>query len=117
MSWLSNIGHAVKKGVTDVGHFVGNVATNPWVDAGLAGVLALTGVGIPASAAIMGGTKGLGELIKPGGNLGNAASGGLKGAALGAGASALGGALSGGGNILSKLPGIGSGVQAVSKFL
>ena len=90
MSFFGNIGNAIKKGVVDVGHFVGNVATNPIVKGLGAGALALTGVGIPASAAIFGGLQLAGNLLKPGGNIGKGIQGGLGGAAEGALAGTVG---------------------------
>jgi len=106
MSWLSDrLGIHINsinditsgRALKETGHALGRVATNPLVDAGLAGVLALTGVGAPAAAAIMAGTKGIGELISPGGNIGDAARGALTGGAEGALASGLAGLLRGGG--------------------
>ena len=93
MSWLSSIGHKL-----------GQVATNPWVQGLGAGALALTGVGAPAAAGILGATKGVGNLIKPGGNQKGAATGAAQGAWTGGAAGlagklplSLGGLASGGG--------------------
>lgn len=84
MSWLTNAVKAVGKGVKDTGHFVGKVASNPITQGITAAALAATGVGAPASAAILAGMKGGGNLLKPGGNLKGAATGALQGGALGA---------------------------------
>jgi len=91
----SNIGNAVKKGVkdtgnavkkaaTDTGHFVGEVASNPWVQGLTEAALIASGVGAPEAAAIMAAEKGGGNLLKPGGNIGSAATGAAEGAAIGA---------------------------------
>lgn len=137
MSWLSDrLGIHVNsindltsgRALKETGHALGQVATNPLVDAGLAGALALTGVGIPASAAILGGTKGLGSLIAPGGNIGDAAQGAVSGGAEGALASGLAGSLLGGGGAAGEaagrvgsaevpgIPGIG-GVQSATDII
>ena len=79
-SIFGNIVNAVKKGVTDVGHTVGSVVTSKIGQGLIGGALALTGVGLPAAAAIMAGSKGIGTLIKPGGNLKGAATGAAQGA-------------------------------------
>ncbi len=81
---------AVAKGATAVGHTAGKVVTSGVGKGILAGGLALTGVGIPAAAAIMGGSQAVGALIKPGGNIGKAAKAGATGAAVGAGAAVVG---------------------------
>jgi hypothetical protein len=77
MSWLSNIGHAITKGATDVGHFAGKVLSNPVVQGASAFI---PGVGPLITA----GEGALGGLLKPGGNLGSAASGALQGGLAGA---------------------------------
>lgn len=74
---FSNIGHAITKGVTDAGHFVGKVASNPIVQTASAFI---PGVGPLITA----GEGALGGLLKPGGNIGSALTGGLQGAAAGA---------------------------------
>lgn len=103
-SFFGNIGNALKKGVTDVGHFAGKVASNPIVDAGI-GL-----IGGPGAAAAAGG---LGRLLAPGGNIGEAAKGAAIGGAAGYGASKIGGALSGGGSMLDKAKGVlGAGASA-----
>lgn len=86
MSWLSsgikaigkgasNVGKAVVKGAKDTGHVVGQVASNPIVQGGLG--LATGGLAAPILAGVAGG------LLKPGGNIGQAAHGGLSGAVSG----------------------------------
>jgi hypothetical protein len=110
---FGNIGRAIKKGVTDTGHFVGKVASNPLVD----GAIGL--IGGPAAAAAAGG---LGRLIAPGGNLGTAA----KGAAVGYGAGQVGslarklggGALAAatGGGASSPAPSAGQSVDQIVDF-
>lgn len=104
MSWLSNIGKAVGKGVKDVGHTVGKVASNPIVDAGLA---MIPGVG-PGVAAAAGG---LGRLMAPGGNIGNALGGAAKGYAAGMAGNAVRGAMGAGGGIMGKLGALGSSAK------
>lgn len=89
---FKNIGRAVKKGVTDVGHTVGTVVTSKIGQAVIGTGLALTGVGIPAAAGLMAATKGVGTLIKPGGNLKGAVTGAAQGAVEGVVASAAGSA-------------------------
>jgi hypothetical protein len=93
---------AVKDGVVGAGHFVGQAASNPWVQGLTAAGLAATGVGAPAAAAIMAAERGGGALLQPGGNIGDAVKGGLEGAAMGGAASAAGSAIHGGGGLLSK---------------
>lgn len=99
---VRNVGTAIKKGVSDLGHEVGRAASNPWVQGALATGLAATGVGAPAAAGIMAATRGGGALLKPGGNIGAGLRGGVEGAALGATAGGIGSALRGGGSFLSK---------------
>jgi hypothetical protein len=77
LSFFGNIGKAIKKGVTDVGHFAGKVLSNPIVEGASAFI---PGVGPLITA----GEGALGGLLKPGGNLGTALKGGLQGAAAGA---------------------------------
>jgi hypothetical protein len=77
MSFFGNIGNAIKKGVTDVGHFAGRVLSNPIVEGASAFI---PGVGPLITA----GEGALGGILKPGGNLGTALRGGLQGAAAGA---------------------------------
>jgi hypothetical protein len=77
MAWynsLSDLTGDVKKGVVGVGHVAGEVASNPLVDAGLGAFFG------PEAAAAAGG---IGRLLAPGGNLGNAAVSGLEGYAAG----------------------------------
>lgn len=76
MSFFGNIGNAIKKGVTDVGHFAGNVLSNPIVEGASAFI---PGVGPLITA----GEGALGGILKPGGNIGSALTGGLQGAAAG----------------------------------
>lgn len=75
-----NVGSAIKKGVIDVGHVAGTIASNPLVDAGIGAFLG------PGAAAAAGG---LGRLIAPGGNVGNAAVGAGTGYLAGKGGSLL----------------------------
>lgn len=91
MSWLSS---AIK----GVGHAAGKVLSNPLVDAGLSFI---PGVG-PIAA---GGAAALGNLIKPGGNIGSALKGGITTGGLGA----LGG-------LAGKIPGISSLEGAVGSL-
>lgn len=91
MSVFGNIGKAIKKGVTDTGHFIGKVADNPVTKGVTAAALAATGVGAPAAAAIMAGEGLAGGALRKGGNLGTAVKGGATGALEGFGASKLGG--------------------------
>ncbi len=100
MSWLSNIGKAVGKGVKDTGHAIGDAANNKWVKGGTAALLAATGVGAPAAAAILASEGLAGGALHRGGGLKDAAVGGATGALAGGGA-----ALAGKG--LSMIPGIG----------
>lgn len=106
MSWLSSalggIGHAVK----GVGHGLGSVLSNPLVDAGLAFI---PGVG-PVAAGLAGAAGGL---LKPGGNLGSALSGGLRGAASGLAGGALRGALGVGGAAGAAGSAVPAGVSAL----
>lgn len=80
---VKNIGKTVTKAVKDTGHVVGKVVTSKVGQAVIGTGLALTGVGIPAAAAIGAATQAGGQLIKPGGNLGKAAKGAAVGAAEG----------------------------------
>jgi hypothetical protein len=96
MAWynsLKDLTHDVAHPVVEAAHTVGKVQSNPWVQGLEAAALASTGVGAPASAAIMGANKGIANLIKPGGNLKSAATGVAQGAATGAGASLGGSAI------------------------
>lgn len=89
MSWLSSalggIGHAVE----GIGHTAGQILSNPIVDAGLTFI---PGIG-PVAAGLAGAAGGL---LKPGGNLGSAISGGLSGGLAGMGAQSVAGLLGGG---------------------
>lgn len=89
-SFFGSIGNAIKKGVTSVGHAVGTVVTSKIGQGLIGGALALTGVGLPASAAIFAASKGVGNLIKPGGNLSHALTGAAQGAVEGVVASEAG---------------------------
>lgn len=104
MSVFGNIGKALKKGVVDVGHFVGKAASNPIVQ----GVTAMIpGLGVPISAL----EGAVGGLLKPGGNIGGAITGGLKGAASGAvgkGVKGIGSYLLGGGGLGGLIKGGGA---------
>ena len=80
MGWFKNVGRAISKGVKDVGHTVGKVADNKYVKGAVAAGLAATGVGAPASAAIMAGMGAAGGAMKPGGGLRSAARGAGTGA-------------------------------------
>jgi hypothetical protein len=77
MSFFGSIGNAIKKGVVEVGHAAGKVLSNPVVQAGSAFI---PGVGPLITA----GEGALGGLLKPGGNLGSAVSGGIQGGLAGA---------------------------------
>ena len=94
-SFLGSVGSGIKNGVVGAGHAVGSVASNPWVQGLTAAGLAATGVGAPAAAGIMAAQRGGGALLRPGGNIGDAARGGAEGAAMGAGAARAGGLLRG----------------------
>lgn len=111
MAWYNSI--------KDLGHDIGGITSNPWVKGGTAALLAATGVGAPAAAAIMAGQGLIGNALKPGGNVGSALGGGLQGAATGYAAGKLGNALgggggaagdaAGGGGFLGTLEGLGKG--------
>lgn len=73
---LKSIGHAL----TNVGHAIGTAVTSKVGQGILGGALALTGVGAPAAAAIFATTKGVGNLIKPGGNIKHFVTGAAQGA-------------------------------------
>jgi hypothetical protein len=77
---VKNIGNTVKKAVVDTGHVAGKVVTSKIGQGVLGTALAVTGVGAPAAAGIFAATKGVGNLIKPGGNLKSAATGAAQGA-------------------------------------
>lgn len=77
---VKNVANTVKKAVVDTGHVTGKVVTSKVGQAVLGTALAVTGVGAPAAAAIFATTKGVGNLIKPGGNLKSAATGAAQGA-------------------------------------
>lgn len=101
MSWLSNAVKAIGKAGKDVGHFAGKVLSNPIVQTASAFI---PGVGPLITA----GEGALGGLLRPGGNLGRAATGALSGAAAGfagggikrLGAGALGSLLHRGGPVM-----------------
>lgn len=73
---LRSIGRAF----TAVGHTIGTAVTSKVGQGILGGALALTGVGAPAAAAIFATTKGVGNLIKPGGNIKHFVTGAAQGA-------------------------------------
>lgn len=101
MSWWKNIGRTITKAVKDTGHEVGKVASNPIVDAGLA-LIPGVGPGIAAGAA------GLGRLMAPGGNIGNALKSGVETYGVGRLAGAIpgvGGAMSKLKNVIGDIPG------------
>jgi hypothetical protein len=87
---IKNVGKTVVKAVKDTGHVTGKVVTSTAGKAIIGGALALTGVGIPAAAAIGAATQGVGTIIKPGGNIGQAAKATVTGAAGGVAASVAG---------------------------
>lgn len=89
---VKKIASPIQKGAAAVGHTVGTVVTSKVGQAVIGTALAATGVGIPAAAAIMAGTKAAGNLIKPGGNIKHALTGALQGAAEGVAAGAAGAA-------------------------
>lgn len=101
MGIFGNIGNAVKKAVkdtknatvkavVDTGHVTGKVVTSKVGQAVIGGALAVSGVGLPAAAAIGAAAKAGGNAIKPGGNFKTAFTGAYQGAALGAGAAVAG---------------------------
>ena len=83
-------GKATVKAAVDTGHVTGKVVTSKVGQAVIGGALAVSGVGLPAAAAIGAATKGVGNAIKPGGNLKSAVTGAGQGALLGAGAASVG---------------------------
>lgn len=87
---VKNVVRAEVKAVKDVGHAAGKAVTSTAGKAIIAGGLALTGVGLPAAAAIGAGTQGVGTLIKPHGNVRKAAKAGATGAAGGVAAGLVG---------------------------
>lgn len=87
---VKNVANTVKKAAVDTAHVTGKVVTSTAGKAIIGGALALTGVGIPAAAAIGAATQGVGTLIRPGGNIGAAAKAGAVGAAGGVAASVVG---------------------------
>jgi hypothetical protein len=97
MGWIKNIGRTITKGVKDVGHTVGKVADNKIVQGVTAAALAASGVGAPAAAGILAAQAAGGKLLKPGGNIGQAAKAG----AINGGLGALGG-------VVGKIPGVSS---------
>lgn len=109
---VSDTKNAVVKAAVDTGHVAGTVATSGVGKAVIGGALALTGVGIPAAIAIGAATQGIGTLIKPGGNIGQAIKQGAVGGAEGAAVSVAGKA------IQKFAPSITSGARsAVNKLL
>lgn len=104
---IKNVGSALKSGVTGVGHAVGSVASNPWVQGLTAAGLAATGIGAPLAAGIMAAERGGGALLKPGGNIGDGLKGAATGAAMGAGASLAGSAIRDPGSIIGGLKTVG----------
>lgn len=109
-SVLKNIGRAVKKAGTQTVHAAGSVASSKITKGILATGLAVTGVGVGASAAIMAGTGVVGGAAKKGGGLKKAVRGGAQGAVLGAGAGLVG-------KVLPKVPGVGGGVKRIRKAI
>jgi hypothetical protein len=87
---VKNIGKTVTKAVKDTGHVVGNVVTSKVGQAVIGTGLALTGVGIPAAAAIGAASQAGGGLIKSGGGLKAATKGALVGGVEGAAAGVAG---------------------------
>ena len=77
---LKGLIHTVGGAVTAVGHTIGSAVTSKVGQAVIGTGLALTGVGAPAAAAIFAATKGVGTLIKPGGNIKGALTGAAQGA-------------------------------------
>ncbi|MFL5912760.1 MAG: hypothetical protein ACJ768_19615 [Gaiellaceae bacterium] len=116
MSIFGKIGSGIKHAAQGVGHAVGKVASNPWVQGLTAAGLAATGVGAPAAAAIMAGVKGGGALLKPGGNIGQGLKGAATGAVMGAGAAKAGQLLRGGGSLGGILGKAGSALKATGGF-
>ena len=88
--------------VQGIGHAIGSAASNPWVQGITAAGLAATGVGAPAAAGIMAGMGGGGALLRPGGNIGDAARGAVTGGVEGYGAGKVGAALHGAGSLAEK---------------
>lgn len=87
---FKNVGRAVKKGVKDAGHVTGKVVTSKLGQMALGTALAVTGVGMLPAAGIFAASKGVGNLIKPGGNLKRAATGAAQGAVEGVVSSGVG---------------------------
>lgn len=98
---VKNVGSTVKKAVKDTGkavgkaavqtaHVTGSVVTSKVGKIAIGSALALTGVGIPAAAAIGAATQGVGTLIKPGGGGKAAVKAAAVGAVGGAGAAVVG---------------------------
>jgi hypothetical protein len=88
---VKNVGRSVSKAVKDTGkqlvrtgHQAGKIIDNKYVKGAVAAGLAVTGVGIPASAAIMGTMGAAGGALKKGGGLKEAVRRGYQGAATGA---------------------------------
>lgn len=77
---IKKVASPVQKAAAAVGHTVGNVVTSKAGQAILGTGLALTGIGAPAAAGIFAATKGVGSLIKPGGNIKHALTGAAQGA-------------------------------------
>ena len=99
-----NVKNTVTHAATDIGHTVGSVASNPWVQGLTEAALMASGVGAPAAAAIMAAEKGGGALLKKGGNIGDAVKGGVTGAAMGYGGAKVGGLLRSSLGIGSQVP-------------
>ncbi len=72
---VKKVASPVQHVLTKVGHGLGTVVTSKVGQGILGGALAFTGVGLPAAAGIFAATKGVGNLIKPGGNLKHFATG------------------------------------------
>jgi hypothetical protein len=95
----------IKAAVKKVGKTVGKVLDNKIVKGAVAGTLALTGVGIPASAAIMA-TQSAAAKAAQGKRIGTIAKGAATGAAVGAAAGVAG-------KVLPKVPGLRNPVAKI----
>lgn len=87
---VKKIASPVQHVLTNVGHAVGSAATSKIGQGILGGALALTGVGFLPAAGIFAATKGVGNLIKPGGNLKHTLTGAGQGALEGLAAAGTG---------------------------
>lgn len=98
----------LKSSIKGTGHFVGKVASSKITKGILAAGLAATGVGVGASAAIMGTMGVTGGALRKGGGLKKAVRGGIVGAGTGAVAGGVG-------KLLPKIPGVRVPVRALRK--